>query len=201
MSLKKPASLKLKRREAISFVLELIETNLSEKFTYHTPDHTRSVIKEAENLAKYEGVDERSLELLCVAAAWHDCGYLGGPLNHEEESCHLVMRHLPDFGFNKTQTGKICEIIMATKISNNPEGLLQEIICDADLHYLGTRDYEHIANLLYWELKNFGLINSPDEWIEKQIDFLINHRFHTKTAKNLYDNQKQINLEHLVQSC
>ena len=111
MSFETPASSHVKYNEAINFVLDLIETNLSEKFTYHTSEHTRSVIAAAENIGKSEGVGDKSLRLLMIAAAWHDCGYLGGNVEHEEASCLLVKKHLPDFGFSKNQIDTICKMI------------------------------------------------------------------------------------------
>lgn len=186
-----------KSREAINYILKVIAEGIPEAFTYHTIGHTTGVLSVAEKLGKSENVDPRSLELLCVAAAWHDCGYLSGSSRHEEEGCHTARRILPDYGFHAGEIDEICNLIMATKIPTNPGTLLQKIICDADLHYLGTDRYEFFAGLLFTELLNFGQIKTGEEWIEKQISFLSAHRFFTETAIRLYDNQKWINLDKL----
>lgn len=185
-------------KEAISFVLEFIERGLPEGFSYHSVAHTRSVLAVAETLSESEGLDPVSKTLLLVAAAWHDSGYLVNIHGHEQESCSLARKHLPGFGFSADQVDEICRIIMATKISNEPSGLLQEIICDADLQYLGTGDYQKIAGLLYEELLHFGLIDNKIHWIDMQIAFLSYHRYYTRTAILLYEKQKNLNLQRLI---
>lgn len=196
----KPEALEAQSKEAIRFVLQLMKTNLSEKCTYHSLKHTHRVMSAAENLAISEGVSPRSVELLRLAAAWHDCGYLDGPMFHEEKSCELVQKYLPDFGFGKSIIDEICTIIMATKIPTNPTDLLQKIICDADLHYLGTGEYEQIAEQLYQEFNAFGILKDAENWVALQISFLESHRFYTPSAINLYEETKSINLEHLRRS-
>lgn len=187
----------IKSDEAIRFVLNMMDNNLSEKLTYHSMKHTRRVMKAAEELGRMEGVDPDSMELLRLAAAWHDCGYLDGPDCHEERSCDLVHKYFPDFGIESGKVEDVCKLIMATRIPTNPDGLLQKIICDADLNYLGTEEYEKISDLLFLEFKAFGIADSHETWILQQIRFLENHQYYTNTAKNLYETTKSKNLEKL----
>jgi len=44
-------------------------------------------------------------------------------------------------------------MIMATKIPQSPKNLLEQIICDADLDYLGRERYEENSLLLLQELR------------------------------------------------
>ena len=184
-------------KEAIRFVLNLMENNLPERLTYHSVEHTRRVLSEAEYIGQCEGASEQSLILLSLAAAFHDSGYLVDPYCHEERGCDLARKYLPDFGFDEQQIEDVCNLIMATKIPTHPDGLLQNIICDADLNYLGTEEYEEIADLLYNEFKAYGITDSHEKWIIQQITFMENHRFFTNTAKNRYDPTKAKNLERL----
>lgn len=193
----KSEAVTVQSEEAIRFVLNLMENNLSEKFTYHSVRHTQRVISGVEEIGKLEGVDRQSLEILRLAAAWHDSGYLHDIYCHEERGCDLARKHLPDFGLGEVLIEEVCKLIMATKITRHPDGLLQGIICDADLSYLGTEEYDEIADLLYHEFIAFSLTDSPGKWIVQQIDFLENHRFFTHTAKNLYEETKAKNLERL----
>lgn len=191
-------SLSERSRKAIRFVMDFLEDNLDDRFSYHSVEHTRSVLRTSEILSNSEGIGQESLEMIRLAAAWHDCGYINDPLQHEKESCHMTRRHLPSFGFDKNQVEEICSIIMATRIPQRPEGLSQKIICDADLHYLGTDDYEKMAGMLFSELKQFGFNFSEDEWLERQIAFLTNHSYFTATAKNLFEAKKLENLQLLI---
>ncbi|RYY90859.1 MAG: YitT family protein [Chitinophagaceae bacterium] len=86
---------------------------------------------------------------------------------------------------------------MATRLPQRPKGLLESIICDADLHYLGTDAYERAAGHLYEEFKEQGTVGSAGEWQQRQLSFLQAHRFFTETARNQYEAKKQHHLEGL----
>jgi hypothetical protein len=73
-------------------------------------------------------------------------------------------------------------MIMATKIPQTPLDRYGEILCDADLFYLGTDSFLSIANNLFKELKAVGFIKTEEEWDVKQLSFLHQHQYFTKTA-------------------
>ena len=50
---------------------------------------------------------------------------------------------------------------MATKMPQAPQNKLQQIICDADLYYLGTDTYLSKSNKLYKELHESGIVKEP----------------------------------------
>ncbi|PWT77674.1 MAG: hypothetical protein C5B59_03355 [Bacteroidetes bacterium] len=71
---------------------------------------------------------------------------------------------------------------MYTHLPQKPLDKTGEILCDADLYYLGTTDYTSYAENLYQEWLNIGLIKGRQEWTEKQIKFLHSHHYFTATA-------------------
>ena len=73
-------------------------------------------------------------------------------------------------------------MIYVTAIPHKPESHLEEIMCDADLDYLGREDFHEIADKLRVELRENGKLNSDRKWDEIQISFLTNHKYFTKTA-------------------
>jgi hypothetical protein len=88
---------------------------------------------------------------------------------------------------------------MATKIPQNPKSHLEEIICDADLNYLGRDDFFSIEEKLYEEMLAFGYIKNTEEWNKVQVDFMRNHHYFTSTAIRDNYSQKEKNLA-IVQS-
>ena len=74
-------------------------------------------------------------------------------------------------------------LIRATKIPQAPKNLLEEIICDADLDYLGRNDFYEIGDKLFKEFMARGVVGSRDEWNRLQISFLEAHRYHTTYAR------------------
>lgn len=88
-------------------------------------------------------------------------------------------------------------MIRATIIPQNPTNLLECIIADADLMYLGTDRFETIGETLFKEMKAYGLLNSRNQWNEIQKQFLEKHHYHTEYCRKQYEHRKQQNL-HLV---
>ena len=111
-----------------------------------------------------------------VAALYHDTGFLHHYSNHEETSCELARKDLPDFGLSSAEIDEIMTMIRATKIPQSPPNKLAEVLCDADLDYLGRPDFFTIGDLLFNELKELGFIKDGKEWDHIQVKFLKGHR-------------------------
>lgn len=183
--------------EVYTFLIKKLETGLPAYLTYHTAEHTKSVIKSAEHLGIAENISDDELVLLKTAALFHDAGFLQHHHNHEEISCKIASKYLPVFGYTAEQIEFICRMIMVTLLPQRPENLLEEILCDADLFYLGAKQYEASAEKLFPEFKKSGFVKTRVEWELLQIEFLSKHRYFTQTAINEREAQKQINLRHL----
>lgn len=184
-------------QEAYSFLIKKLETGLPAYLSYHNAQHTKNVINAAEQLAVSENISQEDLVLLKTAALFHDAGFLQHHNNHEELSCRLAQKYLPGFKYSDEQVDKICRAIMATKIPQTPVDKLGELLCDADLYYLGTNQYQEYADKLRQELKKTGLVKTETDWELLQVEFLSNHRYFTQTAVKELEPQKQKVLEKL----
>jgi hypothetical protein len=134
-----------------------------------------------------EGVtNERDLLLLKIAALYHDTGFLETYNNHEEAGCRIFMEDAEEMSYELTINEKetICNTIMATKIPQDPHGLFEEIICDADLDYLGREDFWLIGKKLFSELYTCGFVHDETEWNKLQVAFLEKHHYFTKSSLN-----------------
>lgn len=170
--------------KAYSFLIARLETELPTYLHYHNAGHTKDVIAATENLAHEENVSERDLTILKTAALFHDCGFLETYTDHEEISCDMAKKWLPQFGYSQEVINEICELILATKLPQRPKTKLAEIICDADLYYLGTDKYFVGANNLFKELHEAGFVKDREEWRKEEIKFVEKHEYFTATAKN-----------------
>ncbi len=187
---------KEKYKNIKSHILLKLGNGLSKDLTYHSVQHTLGILKQAQRIARSENMNrEEDLLLLNIACLYHDSGFMITYQGHEEESCNLAKKELPAFGLNKKQIEIVCSFIMATKIPQSPRNKMEEIICDADLDYLGTEDFFKISNNLFKELKKKGLVNSKKEWNFIQISFLKEHSYFTATSKKLRERKKLIHLK------
>lgn len=180
-------------------VLDRLEKELPKYLYYHNFKHTIDVINQAELIGYGEGVDDESVLLLKTAALFHDAGHIIGYDEHEYNGTQLAREYLPKYRYSQEQIDRICELIMATKLPPNPKSILESIMCDADLDYLGRSDFIPVSNTLYKELKEQNKIGTLNDWNKLQVKFLSNHQFFTKTGKNLREVNKQMQIERIKQ--
>lgn len=181
--------------QVYSFLIQKLETGLPDYLAYHNVGHTKSVIEAAEHLAAAEGISGDDLTLLKTAALFHDAGFLQHHHDHENFSCKMAAKHLPDFGYNPEQIEAVCRMIMATKLPQAPNDHLAQVLCDADLYYLGTEHYSTDAKKLYIEFKKTGYVKTRMEWDLLQVEFLSAHDYFTQTAISENEHKKHDNLK------
>lgn len=178
-------------------IFAFLEGNLDQKIVYHTIDHTREIIENTIKLAHAENITGKDFSLLKTAALMHDLGYTQTHIEHEEISCQLSKKWLPKYGYSNEDIDIINSMIMSTRIPQTPGNLLGEVLCDADLYYLGGEDYFEKAELLYSEMKQLKTLENESQWLQLQIDFLTSHSFFTKTGKKTREPGKRKNLKSL----
>ena len=181
-------------KEVKKFILNKLRKELSKNLTYHSANHIKDVYKAAKMLARLEGVSGDDLTLLLTAALFHDSGCLWQQYEHERVSCEIAREHLPTYNYTHDQIERICGMIMATKVPQQPQNKLEEILCDADLDYLGRDDFNKIGNGLYEELCMYGLIDNEHDWNRLQLRFMEKHRFFTESAKKLRKATKEAHI-------
>jgi len=175
-------------------VLNILQKNLSDKLYYHSIKHTKDVVKAVERIALLEGVTDEGLFLLKTAAILHDAGFIERYEHNELIGARMATEILPKYGYTDQHIKTVVELIHVTEIPHRPINKLQEIICDADLDYLGRADFEKIADRLRRELREMNKINSDRAWDKLQVKFLNQHQYFTKTAKETRQKKKEENL-------
>jgi len=178
-------------------ILDKLEKELPKYLYYHNVKHTVDVVTEVELIGWAEGINDEEMLLLKTAALFHDVGHTVEYDNHEYHGTVIARRMLPKYGYSEDQIDRICEIIMATKLPPNPKNLLEEIICDADLDYLGRTDFIPVSNTLYKELHEQNKIGSLNQWNKLQVKFISGHQYFTKTARSLREVNKQKQIERI----
>ena len=171
--------------------------DLDESLTYHSIAHTRYVVEVSMKIADYYKLDEHDKGLLKIAALFHDSGFLLARENHEEASCKLAEKHLKDHNLSDSDLECIKGMIMATKVPQRATSLLQEIIADADLEYLGTKHFWKVGNLLYKELVNVHPDMTREQWNRLQLNFLLNHSYHTSYCQRYKEKRRQKHIAEL----
>lgn len=178
-------------------MLDMLEEQLPKTLYYHNVKHTIDVTTEVELIGWAEGLQEKDILLLKVAALFHDSGHIKTYAGHEEVSCQYAAEILPRYHYPAESIATIQRIIMATKLPHQPADILEAVIQDSDLDYLGRSDFIPVSNNLYKEMTERGSKVSIDEWNKIQIKFISSHQYYTETAQSLREVNKQNQIERL----
>ena len=183
---------------AKEYAIQRLSQELNPNLTYHSLEHTRDdVVVSVEELAEWHHITGEDLLLLKTASYFHDIGFIYQRQDHEEVGIEIVSKVLPSFGYSRPQIDVIGGIIMATKMPQSPNNLLEAIMADADMNSLGQSDFFETGTQLRKELALFGAKMTDEAWYEFEIRFLSNHSYFTDGAKALYSVQKEHNLMQL----
>ena len=172
-------------------ILGKLAKELPRHLSYHNSEHTTDVMQAVALIGDIEGIDEKNRRLLLTAALFHDTGFLIGREEHEIASCNIAIQYLPGFGYQPAEIEIICNMIMATRIPQSPQNLLEKILCDADLDYLGRIDFFILSNRLFTELQAEGIVKDEEEWNMQQADFMGSHSYFSETSVNLHQAKKE----------
>lgn len=163
------------------------------QFFYHGWMHTKSVYDAVCYLVASEDIMDDDARLLKIASLYHDTGYISGDEEyHEYKSAVIAREELHSFGFSKYEIEEICRLIISTISSKEPLDILENIMRDADLEYLGRDYYPYVSELLRRER---SILHSV--WKREQITFLERHKFVTSSAQKFFNHQKEINIRKL----
>ena len=173
-------------------LLARLERYLPATLYYHGLHHTLDVEAAALRLCDAEDLQGAYRELVHVAALYHDSGFLIQYFRNESAGALLAQEDMPSFGYSKGDVERVKELILATRFPQQPQDYLEELLCDADLDYLGREDFFHTAHALKRELHCYGVTMSLLDWYKLQIRFLNEHYYFTASARA----QRQAPKEH-----
>lgn len=164
-------------------IIKRLKSELPDTCFYHSPGHTKDVLAQSLVIAEEIGLSDKEIEVLKLAALFHDTGFVFSPKAHEENSCVIAEKRLQELDVEQGIINQVKSAIMATKIPQNPKNKIEEVLCDADLDYLGRDDFYEIGNKLFQELKVQNIVADEVQWNELQAKFLSSHSYFTEYSK------------------
>lgn len=188
-------------QETEKYVVDYFKRHQNPIYTYHNLDHTQNVVKQAVKIGEASGLSTSEMEILTLAAWFHDLGYFENFLAHEKVSAQMAHDFLSEKQYPTKNTEEIIQAILNTQyphtINDHP---ISNILCDADLHHLTTKNYIKISEQLREEriaLLNYNI--SPKTYWEETLHFLKEHCYHTDYGKKILAPKKELNLQKVIQ--
>ena len=184
--------------KAYKFVTIYFKEEISPHLTFHNLNHTLEVFEAVKVIRLQSEILKTDLYVVEIAALFHDCGYSKVYLGHEEISKEIAGSFLKAHNCSEEFIKSVEECIDATKVPNAPVTLKEKILCDADLFHFSKSNYMQYAAALKIEQEKFlNKFYSDHEWLEKNYQFVSNHKYFTNYGSNTLEQLKQINIEKL----
>jgi HD superfamily phosphodiesterase len=185
-------------RKLKSFISNKIDAEIPKDLTYHGLHHILAVLASCNQYIIRYKIKSKDAYILRTAALVHDIGIIESYSQHEEKGKEFISKELPSWGYTSNDIKQICGLLDATRLPQKPTNLLEQILCDADLDYIGTSKFYEIGDTLYTEFKARGIVSNYEDWNDLQIRFLSDHKFHTGFAQKNREPKKQQNLRELI---
>ena len=177
------------------FVLGYYKKNTPVENVYHNIEHVKNVVSLIEDIGEFSEITEDEIEMLKIAAWFHDIGHLEVWEGHEDRSAEFARGYLTSENYPIEKIDKITGCILATKVPHMPKNYLEEIICDADIAHVGSDSFFEQSDLLKLELeKRKKKIISDLDWLKKNITFVENNNFYTSYAQTKFKANRNKNI-------
>ena len=185
-------------KAAEDYVRNLFEKLPDNKLVFHNLEHTETVVQKTNEIAAHYNLSDKQMLTLYIGAWFHDAGHLYTPgfHGHEEKSVEIMKEFMHKYDeADKELIPEIEACIIATKIPRNPKDLLQEILCDADVYHLGTKEFKKANQKVFEEYNLRAEKISEHEWHTKSFEVLKDIHFYTSYCKDLLDDKKKENMK------
>ena len=175
--------------------LHLLNLSRCKVLPFHSVLHTLEVYENVQTIGTYEKLKVLELEILAIAALFHDTGMSATYTGHEDISSNNAHIFLNDLNYPVKNIVRVINCIDATKMPQHPKTELELVICDADLFHLSSENYFLKNELLRREWQTYrDLIFTDEDWFKLNLDFLSRHTYHTEYGKNVLEEKKQKNI-------
>jgi len=176
----------------------LFHAKKDNRLIYHNLLHTEQVVKSVVKIANHYQLSDHDFFVVNTAAWFHDIGYLTSFEHHEARGAESAKQFLSERGADPELVELVVNCILATKMPQHPVGLLEQIICDADLFHLGGDNFKDRNKLMRREAEAFcGREIDKNEWRLKTIALFEAHHYHTDYCQDLLTAKKELNLQEL----
>ncbi len=171
-----------------------------ESLYYHQYEHALNVMERAIYLGTMEGCNPKEIELLSIAALFHDTGFVIQYEENEKFGAKIAENYLKTILYPEADIAKISDIILATQPGKEPKNLLEKIIKDADMDNLWREDFWDKNEKMKQELETIKRIRINDpEWHHASLDIMEGHTFYTPTEIQERKAMLNSNMEKLKQ--
>ena len=182
-------------RETALYVQEYNNNHFSEQYSFHNYNRTVNIVRNCDALGVRMNLDKQNLKILHLTGWFLELGYSRDFNNYQEHSVQLAREYFKTLGPEDDILEQMEEAILSTRVPQQPVSVIAQIICDAGMYHLASKDTVANAEVLRAEYaaivqKEF----TDEEWINENIKMISDHFYFTAAAKELFQKRKDKNL-------
>jgi len=188
-------------QEAEKYIRALFDKEIREHLQYHDIVHTEYVAQQAGVIGKHSGLGPEELNIVVVAAWFHDSGFVSRSDGHEELSKDIARKYLLSKKMPEDFIDSVLRCIEATKMPQDPgDDLPAKVLCDADMAYLSEDFYfERTAKLRKEWNQESGKSFSKKTYYRETVKLFRNHSYYTAYGRKTFSEGKDRNYQQLLE--
>lgn len=205
----------LKKLPIINRAIEDLSSRLPENLHYHSLEHTLNVMESVYKLAVADSLPPRHGELLVIAAAYHDWGYIESSKNNEPIGARkAIFEMMKSGGYSLAEMVAVGRAIMSTAIEKNEDGVMVQnprmrfgqYLCDADLSGFGKPGFFNdslnvLGEIFKEEISSVEDLNRNKQkvlpFLNSTLAMMRAHNYQTPAACLAFNQQKKVNIGRL----
>jgi predicted metal-dependent HD superfamily phosphohydrolase len=192
------AQRELRKHVIVRETLDLLARDLPDSLWYHALPHTEDVLDEVIRFGITDNLSPRDLELLAIAAACHDVGFVSTPTLNESLGAAFAREQMERHsGFSSEEIALVERMILDTALITTdvgprqvPTTRLSGYLLDADLSNLGREDFFDKG-----ELQRKELGQDLDLFRRNALALLLAHQWNTSAGRLLRQTRKEHNFQ------
>lgn len=177
------------------FIMSKLEAELNKNLFFHNLEYSKHIFEHSGLLAKAAELDLEETLCLRTAILFLNTGFIGGYDNHENRSAEYSRIILPEYNYSEKQISIVSNLILSSKWPPDPKNMLEMVMYDTKMEYIGRADYIRLYKLIFLEQNHFQKSVDVLEFKRKQLEILQTYSFFTESARRL----REISLEDQVQ--
>ncbi len=167
-----------------------------EVYKYHNLNHTSEVVEISREIASNLQLSEEEIEIVLIAAWFHDAGYSLNYTDHEAHSQKLAREFLEKHSYPEEKIKKVENCIEATRFPQKPTDELSKVLCDADMAHMRNNDFLEKSENLRQEISAINKVDVKKKFFcKKTLSFMEDQDYFTDYAKNEFTPGKTQNYE------
>lgn len=186
----------IRARPIIRRILQRLQRDLPKNLLYHAVGHTEDVLSEVALFALLGQVTPTELELLAIAAAYHDAGYLERYVDNEVVGARMARAAMEAESFALEDIAAVERMVLDTKLVSTGGGRrqiattgLSRFLLDADLSNFGRPDFFEKS-----ELQRLELGVDRERFLRRTFTLISTHSWQTDVARRLRQPTKEENI-------